>query len=191
MSKLTLFFLLVIDDGYLSGEDERGGRGGAGPERGGGGLGGSVGLGGGVGLGGRAVTIKDLSKLTLFFLLVFDDGYLSGEDERGEREGGGVDLERGGDDLGGGVGLGGRAVTIKYLSKLTLFFLLIFDGGYLSGEDGRGGRGGAEAAADRDGGGVLNGGGDGGGRGSNNEIFLVYKEEEDSGQDSVSAFLFT
>ena len=37
-------------------------------------------------------------------------------------------------------------------------------GGYLSGEDGRGGRGGAEAAADRDGGGVLNrdGGGDGG-----------------------------
>ena len=45
----------------------------------------------------------------------------------------------------------------------------------------------------RDGGGVLVGvgGGDGGGGGSNNEkIFLVYKEE-DSGQDSVSAFLFT
>ena len=79
-------------------------------------------------------------------------GYLSGE-------------EQSRDDLGGGVG---RAVTIKDsvkdLSKLTLF--LIADGGYLSevevhGEDGRGGRGGAE---DRDGGGVLvgDGGGDGG-----------------------------
>ena len=41
--------------GYLSGEDERGGRGGGGvdPERDGDGLGGGVGLGG----GGRAVTI--------------------------------------------------------------------------------------------------------------------------------------
>ena len=59
--------------------------------------------------------------------------------------------------------------------------------GYLSREDGRDGRGGAEAAADRDGGGVLVGVGDGGGSGSNNEkIFLGYNEE-----DSVSAFLFT
>ena len=88
------------------------------------------------------------------------------------------------------------------LSKL--FFLLIFDGGgYLSGEDGRGGRGGAEAAADRDGVGVLigDGGGDGGGGGylsgedsvedsfsagdgiepsfGNERMFLVYKEEEE------------
>ena len=64
-------------------------------------------------------------------------------------------------------------------------------GGYLSGEDARGGR---EAVADRDGGGVLIGGGGGGdagggrylsgedvrGGGSDNEkIFLVYKEEEE------------
>ena len=39
-----------------------------------------------------------------------------------ELGGGGVDPEQGGDGLGGG---GGRAVTIKDLSKL--FFLLIFD----------------------------------------------------------------
>ena len=43
-------------------------------------------------------------------------------------------------------------------------------------------------AEDRDGGGVLNGGGGGGS--INEKIFLVFKEE-DSGQDSVSAFLFT
>ena len=45
----------------------------------------------------------------------------------------------------------------------------------------------------RESGGVLNGG-EGGGRGGgdsiNEKIFLVFKEE-DSGQDSVSAFLFT
>ena len=108
----------VVLGGYLAevevhGEDEHGelGGGGAGPERGGDGLGGGVGLGGDGGLGGgggRAVknSIKDLSKLTLCFLLG-DGEYLSevevhGEDEHGE--------------LG--------------------------DGGYLSGEDGRGGRGG-------------------------------------------------
>ena len=94
----------VVGGGYLSGEDARGGRGGAdvevhgedecgelggvgaGPERGGDGLGHVVGLGGGVGLGssgglgggGRVVTIRDLSKLTLFCLLI--PGYLSGED---------------------------------------------------------------------------------------------------------------
>ena len=50
-------------------------------------------------------------------------------------------------------------------------------GGYLSGEDGRGGRGGAEAAADRDGGGVLigDGSGDGGG---------AFKEEEAEARSS-------
>ena len=50
------------------------------------------------------------------------------------------------------------------------------DGGYLPGEDGRGG---ADAAADRDGGG--DGGEDArsGGGGSDNEIFLAYKEEEE------------
>ena len=95
----------------------------------------------------------------------------------------------GGDGVGlggcGGLrGGGGRAVaikdSIKDLFKLTLFFLLIFDGGgYLPGEDGCSGRGGAEAAADRDGGGVLvgDGGGDGG-EDARNEIFLVYKEAE-------------
>ena len=61
-----------------------------------------------------------------------------------------ADAEAAAGQDGGGVLVGdGRAVTIKDsikdLSKLTLFFLLIFDGGYLSGE----------AAADRDGGGVL------------------------------------
>ena len=67
MSKLALFFLLIFDCGYLSGEDVRGGQDG---------LGGGVGLGGG---GGRAVTIKDLSKLTLFFFLILDGGgYLYG-----------------------------------------------------------------------------------------------------------------
>ena len=117
MSKLTLFFPLG-DGGYLSevevhGGDERGelGGGGADPERGGDGLGGGGGLG-----GGRAVTIKDsikdLSKLTLFFPLG-DGGYLSEvevheEDERGELVGGGAVPERGGDGLGGGVGLGGN-----------------------------------------------------------------------------------
>ena len=70
----------------------------------------------------------------------------------------------GGDGVGlggcGGLrGGGGRAVaikdSIKDLFKLTLFFLLIFDGGgYLPGEDGRGHRG------------------------SWSEIFLVCKEEE-------------
>ena len=46
-------------------------------------------------------------------------------------------------------------------AQLNFFFCVLGDGGgYLSGEDGLGGRGGAEAAADRDGGGVL-GGGDG------------------------------
>ena len=62
-----------------------------------------------------------MSKLRLFFLLIFDGvgGYLSGEDA--------------GDD---GVVLGGG-------------------GGYLYGEDGRCRRGAAEAAADRDGGGVV------------------------------------
>ena len=61
----------------------------------------------------------------------------------------------------------------------------------MSGEGGRGGRGGADAAADRDGGGVLIGDGGGDGGGPNNEkIFCVYKEE-DSRQNSVSAFLFT
>ena len=93
-----------------------------------------------------------MSKLTLFFLLIFDGGgYLSevevhGEDEHGELGSGGADPERGGDGLGGGVGLGGggglgggRAVTIKDLSKLTLFFLLILDGGgYLPGDGGGG-----------------------------------------------------
>ena len=78
------------------------------------------------------------------------------------------------------------------MSKLTVFSL-IFDGvpfllskvgiggGYLSGGDGRGGRGGAEAAADRDGGGVLNGGAlnDGvhGVPSGNEKMLLVYKEE--------------
>ena len=48
-------------------------------------------------------------------------------------------------------------------------------------EDVRGGRGGVDAAADRDGGGYLSGEGvRGGGGGSDNEkIFLVYKEEEE------------
>ena len=56
----------------VHGEDEHGelGGGGAGPERGGDGLGGGVGLGGGGGLGGAVKdSIKDLSKLTLCFLL--------------------------------------------------------------------------------------------------------------------------
>ena len=58
-----------------------------------------------------------------------------------------------------------------------LFFLLIFDGdGYLFGEDARGGREGAEAAADRDGGGVPT---EDAMRPSVNEkFFLVYSEEE-------------
>ena len=71
-----------------------------------------------------------------------NDVEVNGEDERGELGGGGADPEQGGDGLVGGVGLGGGggcAVTIqdsiKDLSKLTLFFLLIFDGGYLSGDD--------------------------------------------------------
>ena len=51
-------------------------------------------------------------------------------------------------------------------------------GGYLTGEDGHGGRGGAEAAADRDGGGVLVG--DEGG------VRVDGVGREDSGQDSVS-----
>ena len=75
--------------------------------------------------------------------------------------------------------------SIKDLSKLTLFFILIFDGGggYLSGEDGHGGRGGAEAAADRDVGGgltVSDVAGDGGGvhvgSSDNEKMFLEYKE---------------
>ena len=86
--------------------------------------------------------------------------------------------------LGGG---GGRAVTIKDLSKLTLFFLLIFDSGYLSGEDVRGRHGGTEAAADRDGGGVLTE--DAGGGSDNEEIFLVYKEEE--ARTKSSCLLYT
>ena len=87
--------------------------------------------------------------------------------------------ERGGDGLGGGGG-GGRGVTIKEkdLSKLTLFCLLIFDGsgGYLSGEDVRGGRGGVEAAADRDGGGVLT---EDVMRPSVSERIFLYKEKEE------------
>ena len=81
-------------------------------------------------------------------------------------------------------------------SLSVLKFVILGDGGvggggYLSGEDGRGGRGGAEAAVDRDGGGVLIGDGVGDGGGPSNErIFLVYKED-DTGQDSVFAFLFT
>ena len=71
-------FGVVLGDGggYLSGEDERGGRGGDGadPERGGGGLEGGVGLGGG---GGRAVTIKDskkdLSKLLNILSILFSN----------------------------------------------------------------------------------------------------------------------
>ena len=49
-------------------------------------------------------------------------------------------------------------------AQLYFFFFASDGGGYLSGEDGRVGRGGADAAADRDGGGVLigDGGGDGG-----------------------------
>ena len=107
-SSSVIFFCVLGDGGgYLSGEDGRGGRGGAeaAADRDGGGVligdegGGGVGLGGGVDLGGgggRAVAIKDsiedLSKLTLF--LLGDGGYLSevevhGEDERGELGGGG------------------------------------------------------------------------------------------------------
>ena len=112
------------DGGYLSGEGEHGGRGGG------------VGLGGG---GGRAVTkysIKDLSKLTQFFLF----GYLAdvevhGEDEHGELRGGGAGPERGGDGLGGGVGLGGGG-GLGRVSKVG------GGGGYLSREDARGGGGG-------------------------------------------------
>ena len=72
----------------------------------------------------------------------------------------------------------------RQAGKFVSFSLSVlkFGGGYLPGEDGRGGRGGAEAAADRDGGGVLVGGGggadaatdwDGGG------YLLLYKEEEE------------
>ena len=96
----------------------------------------------------------------LKFIDLYGGGYLSGEDERGGHGGGGVGPERGGDGLGGGVGCGGlgggvgcgglgggggRAVkdSIKYLSKLILFFLLGDGGRYLSevevhGEDERG-----------------------------------------------------
>ena len=67
------------------------------------------------------------------------DVEVHGKDEHGELGGDGADPERGGDGLvggdglGGGVGLGGsgeRAVTVKDFSKITLFFLLIFDGVY-------------------------------------------------------------
>ena len=68
--------------------------------------------------------------------IVLAEVEVHGEDEHGELGGGGAGPERGGGDLGGGVGLGGRAVTIKDLSKLTLFFLLGFDGGYLSEDEG-------------------------------------------------------
>ena len=52
----------------------------------------------------------------------------------------------------------------RQAGKFVSFSLSVlkFGGGYLPGEDGRGRRGGAEAAADRDGGGVLDGGGVGG-----------------------------
>ena len=110
---------------------------------------------------------------SIFDIASFFRPRFSGQDSFSGGDGGGVVLGRGGrggaeaaeDRDGGGVLIGdggGRAVTIKDsikdLSKLTLFFLLIFDGGgYLSGEDVRSGGGGSD----------------------NEKIFWVYKEEEE------------
>ena len=69
-------------------------------------------------------------------------------------------------------------------SKFVSFSLSVlndgYGGGYLSGEDERGGHGGVDAAADRDGGVVLTE--DEGGV----HVDGVGREDSDSGQDSVS-----
>ena len=87
-------------------------------------------------------------------------GYLSGEDERGGRGGGGVDPERDGGvrltEVEGGVhvdGVGQINFVSFSLSVLKFVGVALGDGGgdgggYLFGEDGRGGCGGADAAAD-------------------------------------------
>ena len=61
------------------------------------------------------------------------------------------------------------------MSKLTLFFLLVFDGsGYLSGEDERGG----VLVGDGGGGGYLPGE-DARGGSDNERIFLLFRQEEE------------